>query len=70
MIGMVMPPKSPALAASAVETSDRVVAVIWVSSSIMLGEAALTGAFRGAARRGQNRPSHQVAAVRVWHAGK
>ena len=45
MIGAAMPPKSPALAASVCETVLRAV----ISSTIMLGSAARTGAFTAAA---------------------
>ena len=45
MIGAAMPPKSPALAASVCEMELRAV----ISSTIMLGSAARTGAFTAAA---------------------
>ena len=45
MIGAAMPPKSPELAASVCEMELRAV----ISSTIMLGSAARTGAFTAAA---------------------
>ena len=49
MIGTVMPPKSPELAASVSEMELRVERAIWLSSTIMLGSAERMGAFTAAA---------------------
>ena len=49
MIGTVMPPKSPELAASVSEMELRVERTTWLSSTIMLGPAERMGAFTAAA---------------------
>ncbi len=49
MIGTVMPPKSPELAASVSEMELKVERTTWLSSTIMLGSAERTGAFTAAA---------------------